>query len=194
MSTRHVLLGLLDIKPMSGYDVRRNLSVSLDSLWAASYGQIYPTLHQLEKDGLVTGRNQPSGKRERIVYRLTPEGRQEFRDWLEKPVKYLSFRDPFRFWASYLDVVSTDAALAGIERHEQLHSDRLVYFEQVISAIESGEHPMIQARADQLTPEALARLTATRAMIFRELAAQARFELESAARIRKFWQEQLPTS
>ncbi len=34
MSTRHVLLGLLDIMPMSGYDLRRNLKISLERLKA----------------------------------------------------------------------------------------------------------------------------------------------------------------
>lgn len=189
MSTRHVLLGLLDIKPMSGYDVQRNLGISLESLWAASYGQIYPTLHALAAEGLVRAEDVPSGKRERIVYHLLPEGRRVFRAWLEEPVKYLPYRDPFKFWASYVDVLPDDVALAGIDRHLALNRERLTYFEQVISSIESGEHPMIKARSEQLEPAALERLKATRAMIFRELALQARFQMDSAERIRQFWQE-----
>jgi DNA-binding PadR family transcriptional regulator len=191
MSTRHVLLGLLDIKPMSGYDVRRNLSISLDSLWAASYGQIYPALHKLAAEGLIRAEHEPQGKRERIVYHLTPAGRQELREWLEEPVSYLPYRDPFRFWASYLDILPDEVVLAGIDRHVELQRERLAYFAQVIKSIEAGEHPMIRARAEQLAPDALARLKATRAMIFRELAEQARFELESAERIRRFWQQGL---
>jgi DNA-binding PadR family transcriptional regulator len=189
MSTRHVLLGLLDIKPMSGYDVQRNLGISLESLWAASYGQIYPTLHALAAEGLIRAEDVPSGKRERIVYHLLPEGRQVLRDWLEQPVKYLPYRDPFKFWASYIDVLPDEVVLAGIDRHAELNRERLAYFAQVIGSIESGEHPMIRARAEQLEPAALERLKATRAMIFRELAEQARFELDSAERIRQFWRE-----
>jgi DNA-binding PadR family transcriptional regulator len=194
MSTRHVLLGLLDIMPMSGYDVRRNLGISLESLWAASYGQIYPTLHRLAAEGLIRAQDEPTGRRERIVYHLTPAGREEFRAWLEEPVEYLPYRDPFKFWASYLDVLPDEVALAGIERHMQLQRERLTYFTQVIRSIEAGEHPMIKARSEQLEPAALARLKATRAMIFGELAEQARFELESAERIRRFWQEALQGS
>lgn len=178
---------------MSGYDLRRNLGISLESLWAASYGQIYPTLHKLAAEGLISireeARDEARGGRERIVYQITPAGRQEFRTWLEQPVSYLPYRDPFRLWSSYVDVLPDDVVLAGVERHIRLQRRRREYLEQVIAAIEAGEHPMIRARAEKLDPVALERLKATRAMIFRELAAQAAFEVESAERILEFWRE-----
>ena len=191
MATRHVLLGLLDIQPMSGYDIRRNLRISLDSLWAASYGQIYPALHKLADEGLVRAVKEATGSRERIVYHLTPAGKQVFKDWLLEPVEYLATRDPFKFWASYLNILPDETVRAGLDRHVSLFEERRAYFKQVIAGIESGEHPMIKARAEALDPAVLKRLQATRAMIFRELQAQAEFEIASAERIRAFWQEQL---
>lgn len=191
MATRHVLLGLLDIKPMSGYDIRQNLSITLDSLWAASYGQIYPALHKLAEEGLISGQNIATGQRERIVYSLTDKGRAAFHEWLSEPVQYLPYRDPFKFWASYLDVLPDETVQAGLERHIELQQERISYFRQVIASIESGEHPMIQARSSSLSSTALKRLQATRSMIFNELAADAQHEIESAERIRAFWQQQL---
>jgi PadR family transcriptional regulator, regulatory protein AphA len=186
MSTRYVLLGLLDIMPMSGYDLARNLEISLQSLWAASYGQIYPTLHKLAEEGLIVGQESPTGRRERTLYTLTPAGHAAFQAWLQEPVVYPPFRDPFKLWASYLDVLPPDVLDAGIRRHIALHEARLAYFGSVARAIETGEHPLIRARAERLTPGALARLKATRAMIFRELSEQARAEIASAERIRAF--------
>lgn len=189
MATRHVLLGLLDIKPMSGYDIRRNLRISLDSLWAASYGQIYPALHKLADEGLIRPVQEATGSRERIVYHLTPAGQQVFRDWLLEPVEYLATRDPFKFWASYLDALPAETVRAGIDRHIRIHEERRAYFQQIIASIASDDHPMIQARAEALDAAALERLKATRAMIFQELLAQAEFEIASAERIREFWQQ-----
>ncbi len=191
MATKHVLLGLLDIKPMSGYDIRNNLRISLDSLWTASYGQIYPALHKLAAEGLVEAVNEPTGSRERIVYHLTDAGRQQFRDWLNQPVEYLPTRDPFRFWASYLDSLSEETVRSTIDRHIRLQEERKLYFRQVIDSIDNGSHPMIQARQETLDAASLQRLKATRTMIFRELIAQADFEIQSAKRIRAFWQSQL---
>ncbi len=171
---------------MSGYDIRRNLRISLDSLWTASYGQIYPALHKLKEDGLITARSAPVGQRDRIVYELTDAGRQEFHDWLHQPVEYLPARDPFRFWASYLDMLPERTVVDGIERHIATQRERRAYFLQVISSIESGEHPLIKARSETLDVPMLERLKATRSMIFQELVAQADFEIASAERIRRF--------
>src|SRR5690554_8174020 len=110
--------------PMSGYDVRRNLDSSLGSIWAASYGQIYPTLHKLAAEGLIDTREQGVGDRERIVYSITEAGRTEFRSWLLDPVRYPPYRDPFRFWASYLDVIPLNVARQGILRHISLQDER----------------------------------------------------------------------
>ena len=174
---------------MSGYDIRRNLRISLDSLWAASYGQIYPALHKLTAEGLITARSTPVGKRERIVYELTDAGRQEFQSWLRQPIEYPPARDPFRFWASYLDTLEDETVQEGIDRHIATQQERRTYLLQVIASIESGEHPLIEARRDSLSPARLKRLQATRSMIFRELVAQADFEITSAERIRAFHRE-----
>lgn len=191
MSTRHVLLGLLEIRPMTGYDLMQSLKISLESLWAASYGQIYPMLHKMSDEGLVRAEHEPTGRRERIVYHITPEGRRAFAAWLASPVGYLPFRDPFKLWASFLDVVPPEAAEAGLEHHIALQQERIERFEEMANSIERGDHPLIQERAKTLEPEALRRLKASRATIFRELAEQARCELESARRIRSFWEREL---
>ncbi len=41
MSTKHVILGLLSIEPMTGYELTQNMKISVDSLWAATHSQIY---------------------------------------------------------------------------------------------------------------------------------------------------------
>lgn len=179
---------------MSGYDIRQNLSISLESLWAASYGQIYPALHKLAEEGLVEAETAATGQRERIMYSLTDAGRQAFRDWLREPVSYLPSRDPFKFWASYIDELPEETVMAGLDRHIELHTERLHYLRSVITSIESGEHPMIQARSSSLDAEGLRRLQATRSMIFGELATAAEQEIASAERIRRFWREELAGS
>lgn len=175
---------------MSGYDIRQNLRISLDSLWTASYGQIYPMLHKLEEQGFITSRSEPTGLRDRIVYELTDTGRESFQEWLREPVEYLPTRDPFRFWASYLDQLPDETVRDGIARHIARQRERRAQFLQIIRSIENEKHPMIQGRGKYLEPKQLERLKATRSMIFKELVAKAEFEIESAERILKFHEEQ----
>ena len=187
MSTKHVILALLDIKPMSGYDLYQNLKISVNSLWSATYGQIYPTLHKLEAAALVTSETLPSEKkRERIVYSLTDVGRAELHEWINQPVKYLPFRDPFRLWATYVEAAEPNTVFANIDHHIALHTERAVYLDEIAHQIETSTHPLIQEREQRLDPGRVDAIKQARALIFRELAAQARFEVESAQRIRTY--------
>jgi len=60
--TAYVILGMLGLGARTGYDIKRVVDQSTRFFWAASYGQIYPELRQLEKDGLVTGKLAPTGQ------------------------------------------------------------------------------------------------------------------------------------
>lgn len=85
-STRHILLGLLSQQPMSGYDIRSMFS---GLRWLAdtpSYGSLYPTLHALLEEGLVTVNVEPGeGKPPKKLYSLTEAGHAALRSWLQKP-------------------------------------------------------------------------------------------------------------
>ena len=70
---------------MHGYELRKRLSGVLGTFHAISYGSLYPCLKDLVARGWIVedsdGRRPPallSGKRARIVYRLTAEGKEHF--------------------------------------------------------------------------------------------------------------------
>src|ERR1041385_5817581 len=77
-----VVLGLLAIRPRSGYDIKTVVDRSTRFFWAASYGQIYPELKRLEAEGPVEGQDAANGTRGRRVYELTDAGHEALRDWL----------------------------------------------------------------------------------------------------------------
>jgi DNA-binding PadR family transcriptional regulator len=74
------VLGLLQDSPLHGYELRKRLNALLGSFRAFSYGSLYPCLKQLLKDGFIaedTGDvDGGAGKRSRIVYKLTAEGKE----------------------------------------------------------------------------------------------------------------------
>lgn len=67
---RIALLGLLKDSPKHGYELMRELEERSGGAYQASAGTVYPTLQQLEDEGLARSESQ-DGRR---VYRLTPEG------------------------------------------------------------------------------------------------------------------------
>ncbi len=70
---RPAILAVLAEKPMHGYQVMQELRERSGGAWAPSAGSIYPTLQQLEDEGLVQAEER-DGRR---VFTLTESGRSE---------------------------------------------------------------------------------------------------------------------
>ena len=81
-----VLLGLLTIESMSGYDLGLTVRGSVGHFWNESYGQIYPNLRKLANDGLVRCKTErQKGKPDRRIYSITDKGRERLHKWLTVP-------------------------------------------------------------------------------------------------------------
>lgn len=86
------VLGLLRESPMHGYELRKRLNTSLGVFRAFSYGSLYPCLKTLVANGwLIEEPGHASeeavaatlaGRRAKIVYRLTAEGKERFEELL----------------------------------------------------------------------------------------------------------------
>jgi PadR family transcriptional regulator AphA len=87
VSIRHFILGLLNRQPMSGYDIKsflKSLSWLIDS---PSFGSLYPALHALLENGLVTVEVvSRQDKPPRKIYSITESGRQVLQEWLGQPI------------------------------------------------------------------------------------------------------------
>lgn len=86
------ILGLLHDSPMHGYELRKRLNAMLGAFRAFSYGSLYPTLRRMKDAGWLC-EDSPradrlaaapalTGRRGKIVYRLTAEGKEHFGDLL----------------------------------------------------------------------------------------------------------------
>jgi DNA-binding PadR family transcriptional regulator len=92
-ATAKVILGMLAARPRSGYEIKQLVDSSARFFWAASYGQIYPELKRLEKEGLITGSDSANGERQRTTYKLTAAGKRAAREWIAGPPQVFELRD-----------------------------------------------------------------------------------------------------
>jgi PadR family transcriptional regulator AphA len=85
-SIPHFILGLLAQQPMSDYDIK---GVLKDLGWLVgdtSFGSLYPALHAMLRDGLVTVDVVPQqDKPPRKVYSITQDGKQTLEKWANEP-------------------------------------------------------------------------------------------------------------
>lgn len=69
-----LVLKLLSRSEMYGYEIVRAIQKATNDELSFAEGCIYPVLHTLEKDGLVTSREESARGRVRLYYRVTPNG------------------------------------------------------------------------------------------------------------------------
>ncbi len=83
MTVELPILGALADRRRHGYDLRRVLEKMLGPSWTVSWGALYPMLRKLDERGYVTKCTAtPERGLERIVYQITPAGRQRLMDLL----------------------------------------------------------------------------------------------------------------
>ncbi|GAA2793725.1 PadR family transcriptional regulator [Kribbella solani] len=86
---RAAILAVLAEQPMNGYQIIQEIAERSGGVWKPSPGSIYPTLQQLEDEGLVTA-DAEAGRR---TFRLTDEGRTyvgEHQDEVSAPWEAMS--------------------------------------------------------------------------------------------------------
>ena len=71
-----LVLAALEAEPAHGYGIIRRLRTRSSDVFRLAEGTVYPTLHRLERDGLVTSRWTAASGRRRRVYRITRSGRE----------------------------------------------------------------------------------------------------------------------
>ncbi len=87
MSLDHAILGFLNYRPYSGYDLKRFFDTSVRHFWPADQSQIYRTLTRIAENGWteIEVIHQDS-RPDRKLYHITPAGQDELRRWLTTPL------------------------------------------------------------------------------------------------------------
>ena len=77
------LLGLLSIRPMTGYEILRHHARALEPWWETPRTQIYPKLRELQKRGLIEHEYVvQESKPNKRLYSIGPAGSRALANWL----------------------------------------------------------------------------------------------------------------
>lgn len=130
-TTRYVILGLLSVRPSSGYEIRKDVAEVTGYFWNESFGQIYPTLKRLATEGLAAKRTERTGSRARHVYRITPRGSAALRAWLAEPVR----PEPVRRELLLKLFFGRSVAPQTLAKHVMAHRERALALGREVTAI-----------------------------------------------------------
>lgn len=130
MSLRHCILGLLALRPMSGYSLRSVFDRSVNHVWSGSPSQIYASLRSLELAGLATAERVIQNTRpNKTMYTVTPDGEEELRRWLTSPVPMSFAKDEFLARIFFANEISDDQAAELLEQYARQLEASIAYLE-----------------------------------------------------------------
>jgi PadR family transcriptional regulator AphA len=92
VSTKFALLGLLNIKKMSTYDLAKFAKESIGNFWNESYSNVHRTLKILSDEKLIK-KLPEKGSRNKNIYEITEQGRQVLSEWLSNHEHTTIYRD-----------------------------------------------------------------------------------------------------
>jgi DNA-binding PadR family transcriptional regulator len=131
------VLGLLHETPMHGYELRKRLNALLGAFRAFGYGSLYPCLKELLAQGLIAeeqpagpvgpaGPGRPrSGRRSKIVYRLTADGKERLQDLLAEAGPAAWEDDGFGVHFAFFGQTQADIRLRILEGRRSRLEERL---------------------------------------------------------------------
>jgi len=160
--TETAVLGALSVEPMTGYALREAIRDVLGHFWSESYGQIYPTLDALEREGYVVRRG--SARPGSSTFALTASGRRRLRELLGRPIRPAPARNPLMLRLFFGRQLGPEAcrllvleARSEAERrlreyrairdeleHDQAHDEDRAYWLLTVSAGEHGAQATIR--------------------------------------------------
>ncbi|MBE9181185.1 PadR family transcriptional regulator [Oculatella sp. LEGE 06141] len=127
MSLAHAILGLLQQKERTGYDLKTDcFDQCIAHLWTADQAQIYRTLDKLVEQGLITctieiQRDRPNRK----VYHVTAAGNAELTRWLQGSHPLPTIRDPLLVQLFFADQLPNEAVIHLLEQQLAARCERL---------------------------------------------------------------------
>ena len=126
------VLGLLHETPMHGYELRKRLNSVLGAFRAFGYGSLYPCLKDLLRQGLIaeeapTGPTAKplAGRKSKIVYRLTAEGKERLQDLLGESGPNAWEDDEFGVHFAFFGQTRADIRLRILEGRRSRLEDRM---------------------------------------------------------------------
>ena len=83
----YLILGLLMLSPMTGYELQQFIKKNLALICSHSAGSVQTALAKLERDGKITASESTEGGRRKKIFAITELGRSAFSVWVAQPMQ-----------------------------------------------------------------------------------------------------------
>lgn len=129
---QYIILGLLNQRPQTGYDLTKAFEHEIGEFWQAQHSQIYPMLKRLETAGDITHEDTVSGEKlAKKQYSLTPTGHDKLVAWVSEPSPELTATKDEFILKLYFIKTSDDPRLQPmLQEQAALHRAQLAHLKE----------------------------------------------------------------
>ncbi len=182
MSLRHALLGVLEARPMTGYELARFFDASTAWVWSAPHSNIYPALRKMEAEGLLEAETDIKGEKlERTSYSITEEGRRALRSWVISDPGPPT-RDPLLLRLIFADLPDPEETSKLLTTLIERQNDLIAQWSDHAEALRRKDTDLLRERLKTRPPEEHDRIAEIKASVFDLMVAQAETWIEWATR------------
>lgn len=146
---KYAILGLINRKAMTGYDLMKEFNIDLVNFWHAQHSQLYPELKKLTAEGLITYETVLQGEKlEKKLYSITDEGKKVFLSWLaQQDLLEPTPKDIFRLKAYFIESMTKQDMLKQFHYQLDQRKEKLKKLEATML-----HHPYAKKIADIISP------------------------------------------
>lgn len=120
MSINHTILGMLNCKPSTGYDLKKIMQETSFMPWSGNNNQIYKALLELDDNAFVTSELYPQdGSPSKKVYTITEAGLSELKKWLQSAPEMFEVKKPILLQLAWANLLSDEELDELLEKYEQ---------------------------------------------------------------------------
>ncbi len=138
MNVKTLCLGSLCLcEEATGYDIKKLFEEAFSHFHSASFGSIYPSLNQLQQDGLIDLRVEPGERHpDRKIYSITPQGRQSLVEELLQAEPGEQIRSDFLVLLFFAHLLPNARVAWLLDRMIERYRHELEYLESIRDAPE----------------------------------------------------------
>lgn len=151
MSLKFALLGLVSLRPMSGYEIKQTIERSIFYIWNVTGAQIYNTIKSLQKDGLIESEDVPQqGRPDKQIHSITETGRAALAAEGSSPIQNEQLRDKVLLRIFFGNFAEPGAMPREIDAYMDRIREEIAYLESVERRVTANPGTNHEARHFQL--------------------------------------------
>ncbi len=134
MALKYAILGLLEVNSFSGYDLKKYFDSSINSYWKATHSQIYKTLDDIAKEGLIKSEIIQQDKNPtKKLFSITSKGKDDLIEWLNISKDLPTIRNQILLQFSLSNLLTKEQILRLLEDYKNKLNSKL-------DVLKSAEH------------------------------------------------------